>query len=174
MFSDAKANIPVIQQSYKKMIASGEGALGSNYRMTAAGHDIEFLVQSTQIPEHKREIVEGKGPRGVGFNQQGNLKNAGDITISFKEVISGKSYTFIKKCIREKLYLTWTLSLVCESNPEGNAATTFRVDDAWLDIDATDLSNDDGTQFVKPTGTLHYQWHSGLDEADKEVQGMGN
>jgi hypothetical protein len=154
------------------MTAMGEGALGSNYRMVADGHDIEFLVQSTQIPGFKREAVDGKGPRGVSFKQQGNLLNADDITISFKEVIAGTAYAFIKRCIREKLYLTWTLSLVSESNPEGNAATTFSLYDAWLELDATDLSNDDGTQFVKPSGTIHYQWHSGLDESDEEVQGM--
>ena len=172
MFDDAKANIPVIQNSYKGMTAQGEGALGSNYRMVADGHDVEFLVQSSQIPEHKREVVEYKGPRGVGVKQQGNIINAGDTTITFKEVISGKAYAFIKKCIREKLYLSWTLSLVSESTPDGNAATTFTLYDAWLEIDATDLSNDDGTQLVKPTGTIHYQWHSGYDETDEEAQGM--
>lgn len=174
MFKDSKANIPVTQQSYRNMTSMGEGTLGSNYRMTVNHGDVglEFLVQASQIPELKREPVEGKGPRGVGFNQQGNIKNSGDITISFREVISGAAYKFIKSCIRQKRYLTWTLSLVSESNPEGNANTTFRIDDAWLEIDATDVANDDGTQFVKPGGTIHYNWHSGLDETDEEIQGM--
>ena len=170
MFGDSKANIPVTKQTFKDMAAMGEGALGSNYRMVADGYDIEFLVMSTQIPEFKREIVEYKGPRGVSVKQQGNILNAGDTTIAFKEVISGKAYAFIKECIRKKLYINWTLSLVTESTPEGNPETTFTLEDAWLEVDATDLSNDDGTQLVKPSGTLHYHWHSGYDESDGDVQ----
>jgi ferredoxin-fold anticodon binding domain-containing protein len=126
-------------------------------------------VQSTQLPALKREMIESKGPHGVMFNQQGNFMNAQDITIAFKEVISGKALEALRSWVTNKEYLQITLALVSESQPESVYANSVVLEDAWIEIDAVDLSVDDTTVLVKPSGTIHGNWVTWPDEEQETL-----
>ena len=163
--SDVQQNVPLVKQSYKNLLSLGEGAKGDDFRMVIDEYpDLEFLVQATQLPAIKREMIESKGPHGVMFNQQGNFMNAQDVTITFKEVISGKALEALRDWVREKKYLQVTLSLISESRPEADFVNSVVMEDAWIEIDAVDLSVDDTTTLIKPTGTIHGNWVSWADE----------
>ncbi len=168
--SNVQHNVPLVKSSYKKFVSMGEGAKGDDFRMTIEGYpNLEYLVQSTQLPALKREPVESKGPHGVMFNQQGNLMNAQDITIAFKEVVSGMALDALRDWVKNKLYLQVTLALISESQPESVFANSVVLEDAWVEIDAVDLSVDDTTTLVKPTGTIHGNWVTWADEEQETL-----
>lgn len=168
--SNVQQNVPLVKNSYKNLVSMGEGAKGDDFRMTVEGYqDLEFLVQSTQLPALKREMIESKGPHGVMFNQQGNLMNAQDITITFKEVITGKALEALRDWVKNKYYLQVTLALISESLPESVIANSVVLEDAWIEIDAVDLSVDDTTTLVKPSGTIHGNWVTWADEEQETL-----
>ena len=157
-------NIPNVNKSYKKLLSLGEGTKGDDFRLTIEGYpDLEFLVQTAELPDLKREMIESYGPHGVKFLQEGKFLNAGDMAISFKEVINGTAYAALRTLIKDKVYFQANLALISESKPSSVAGTTIQLSDCWIEIDKTSLSVEDGTQLVKPTGTLHYSWVSWLD-----------
>lgn len=167
-------NIAGINKSYKKLLSLGEGAKGDDFRMTIEGYDdLEFLVQATQLPEIKREMIESYGPHGVKFNQAGKFNNAGDMTITIKEVIDGRVYEALREIVKEKKYVEIRLGLLGESQSESVYGTTVVLSDCWIEIDALDLSVEDGTTLVKPSGTIHYNWVSWLDEEGISVMSWG-
>lgn len=152
-------NIPNVNKSYKKLLGMGEGTKGDDFRMTIEGYnDLEFLIQTTELPDLKREVLETYGPHGVKFIQTGKFLNAGDMAISFKEVITGKAYQALREMIKEKKYLKIELALISESQPSSVIPTTITLEDCWIEIDKVSLSVEDGTQLVKPAGTIHYNW----------------
>ena len=168
--SNVQQNVPLVKNSYKNLVSMGEGAKADDFRMTIEGYpDLEYLVQSTQLPALKREMIESKGPHGVMFNQQGNFMNAQDITIAFKEVISGKALEALRSWVTDKEYLQITLALVSESQPESVYANSVVLEDAWIEIDAVDLSVDDTTVLVKPSGTIHGNWVTWPDEEQETL-----
>jgi hypothetical protein len=168
--SNVQQNVPLVKNSYKNLVSMGEGAKADDFRMTIEGYpDLEYLVQSTQLPALKREMIESKGPHGVMFNQQGNFMNAQDITIAFKEVISGKALEALRSWVTNKEYLQITLALVSESQPESVYANSVVLEDAWIEIDAVDLSVDDTTVLVKPSGTIHGNWVTWPDEEQETL-----
>jgi hypothetical protein len=168
--SNVNQSIPLVKQSYKNLVSLGEGAKGDDFRMVIDEYpDLEFLVQATQLPALKRELIESKGPHGVMFNQQGNFMNAQDITVTYKEVISGKTLEALRDWVKNKKYLQVNLSLVSESQPEATAANSVVLEDAWIEIDAVDLSVDDTTVLVKPTGTIHGNWVTWADEEQETL-----
>lgn len=172
--ANVAGNIPNVNKSYKKLLSLGEGAKADDFRMTIEGYsDLEFLVQATQLPELKREMIESYGPHGVKFNQQGKFLNAGDMTITFKEVIDGTAYEALREIVKEKKYVEVRLGLLGESQPESVYGTTCVMSDCWFEIDALDLSVEDGTTLVKPAGTIHYNWVSWLDEEETEAMEWG-
>jgi len=165
-----KENIARVKQSYKNMLALGEGANGADFRMTFKEYpDLEFLVQSGQLAAMAREMIESKGPHGVMFNQQGNFKNAVDAPVTFKSVISGKEREFLADWVKNKKYITVILAQISESQPQSNANNTVTYEDTWIEIDGTDLSVDDGAVLVKPSGTLHINWVSWLDDGQETL-----
>jgi hypothetical protein len=168
--SNVRQNVPLVKNSYKKLVSMGEGVKGDDFRMTIEGYpDLEFLVQSTQLPALKREMIESKGPHGVMFNQQGNFMNAQDITITFKEVISGKALEALRAWVKNKGYKQVTLALISESLPDSAIANSVVMEDAWIEIDAIDLSVDDTTTLIKPTGTIHGNWVTWADEEQETL-----
>jgi len=172
--ANVAGNIGNINKSYKKLLSLGEGAKGDDFRMTIEEYpDLEFLVQATQLPEIKREMIESYGPHGVKFNQQGKFNNAGDMTITFKEVITGEVYACLAEIVKEKKYVEIKLGLLGESQPESVPGTTCLMSDCWIEIDALDLSVEDGTTLVKPSGTIHYNWVSWLDDEDVSSMSWG-
>lgn len=152
----AQGNIDTFRQSYNKLVAKGEGLLGTDFKMTIENYpDITILVQSTQIPPFNREMVETYGPHGVRFLQQGNWNNAGEMPITFKEVIKGETYQMIRDWIVNKRYLKVTLEMSPESLPSGVPPLKFTMHDCWLNIDGVDLSVEDRAAIVRPAGTLY-------------------
>ena len=169
-------NISLIRKSYKNNIAMGPAVNASAFRMIIHEYPkLEFLVQTTQIPELKREIIEAKGPLGVSFVSYGKPLNSGHITISFKEVISGACYKAIRDAVVNGKELSITLSLIPEENtlsvgsgpidlalsvPANNVDLTGCL----IELDTVDLSVDEGSTMVKPNGTIHYSWLSWYDD----------
>ena len=113
--------------------------------MTIEGYpNLRYLCQSTQLPALMRENIESYGPQGVQFNQQGRYKNAQDVPITFKEVISGESYKAVRDWVKNKKYLTVKIGLAGESFPTSNKNTTVVLEDCWLELEGADLSVEDG------------------------------
>ena len=163
--SEVKGNVGIVKKSYKKLLALGEGVTGEEFLMKIEGFDdLTYLIQTTQIPAMMRENIESYGPHGVQFNQQGRFKNAQDVPISFKEVISGAAYKALRDWVKNKKYLKVTLALVGESAPTSNANTTVVMEDCWIELEGVDLSVEDGAQVLKPSGTLHANWIGWLDD----------
>lgn len=152
----AVGNVDTFRQSYDKLVAKGEGLLGTDFKMTIENYpDITVLVQATQIPPMNREMVETYGPLGVRFLQAGNWNNAAEIPTTFKEVIKGDVYTMVRDWIVNKRYLKVTLEMAPESLPEGVAPLKFVMHDCWLNLDGVDMSVEDRAAIVKPAGTLY-------------------
>lgn len=158
-------NIPKIRTGYRKLLSLGEGAVADEYILTIEGYDdLRYLCQTFQIPPMIRENIESFGPHGVQFNQMGRFKNAQDIPISFKEVISGKAYQVLREWVKEKKYLTVKLGLTGESYPTSTPYNSWLLEDCWIELEGVDLSVEDGATLVKPTGTLHANWISHFDD----------
>ena len=163
--SDVQGNISWIKSSYKQLLGPGEGVVGDEFIMTFEGNaNVRYLVQTSQMPPLGRENIESYGPQGVQFRQQGRYKNAQDIPISFKETIHGYAYEFLRDLVKNKKYITVNLQLAGESYTGGNTSGTLRLEDCWIEIDGADLSVEDGTSLVRPSGTLHANWVSWCDD----------
>ncbi len=157
-------SIPLVKRSYQKLLSFGEGATSDDFRLTVDLYpNLEYLVQTTQLPALSREPIESFGPHGVQFVQMGRYKNAQEVPISFKEVISGKIYEAIRDWVLNKRYVTVTLGLISESDPQSNAFNTVVMYDTWIELEGADLSVEDAT-LIKPTGNLHANWLDYLDE----------
>jgi hypothetical protein len=161
MFGAASAALR--KSSLNKFVAMGEKATADDFQLRIEAYpEIEFLVQAAQIPPLRREMVEIVGPHGVQVQQQGKLINAGELPITFLETIDGKLLSLLRQWVTKKEYHTVTLALVSEGEQMSNMNTTFTLEGCWFESEAIELSVDDNTP-LKPTGTLHYNWHSGYD-----------
>ncbi len=171
--NNLRGNVSLIRKSYKDTVGMGPGVSGADFRMKIAEYPkLEFLVQTTQIPELKREVIEAKGPLGVEFIQYGRPLNSGQIAISFKEVISGACYAAIRDAVLNQKYLSITLSLIPEENAQPVKANTVDLKDCLIELEATDLSVEDGAYIVKPSGTIRYSWLSWYDEDSQGGQNI--
>lgn len=171
--SGVQANIPIIKQSYKRLVALGEKATGADYRMEIEGYpDLTYLVSSVSLPAMQREVVETYGPHGMKFNMQGKFINAQDVPITFDEVITGAALAALRDWVKNKAYLRVTLGLVSESVTVSDPNTTVVMDDCWIECEAIELGNENSATVVKPTGTLHANWVSWLDDDEQSVVGM--
>lgn len=171
--SGVNANIPIIQQSYKKLVALGEKVSGAEYKMEVEDYpDLTYLVSSVSLPALQREVMETYGPYGIKFNQMGKFINAQDVPITFDEVITGKALEALREWVKEKKYLKVVLGLVSESVTESNANTTVVMEDCWIEMDAVELGNENSATVVKPSGTLHANWVSWLDDSEATTVSM--
>jgi hypothetical protein len=162
-------SMPLVKKSYQKLLSYGEGATSDDFRMTIEGFDdLEYLIQATQLPPLAREPIEGFGPHGVQFTQQGRYKNIAEVPITFKEVLTGIVYEKLRDWVLNKKYLTVTLGLVAESAPESNPFNTIVMYDTWIELEGVDLSVEDAT-LVKPAGTLHANWLDYLDQNNTSI-----
>ncbi len=168
--SNVQGNIPLVKSAYKKWLSHGEKVTGNEYRMVIEGYpDLTYMVSTVNLPALQREMVEAFGTHGVKFMQQGRFVNAQDISITFDEVITGKMYEAIRDWVKNKKYLKVTLGLVSENQPTSSPASTVVCDDCWLELEAVELGNENGATLVKPSGTLHANWVSWLDDAGDTV-----
>jgi len=168
--SGVQGNVALVKKSYKKLLALGEGVSGDEFKMIIEGYpDLTYLVQTSQLPALMRENIESYGPHGVQFNQQGRFKNAQDVSITFKEVITGVAYAALREWVKEKKYLKVTIGLVGESFTTSNEHNTVVLEDTWIEMEGGDLSVEDGTTLVKPSGTLHANWVGWLDGESETI-----
>lgn len=159
-----KGNVKKIRHAYRKLVGLGEGAKADDFIMAIEGNaDIRYLVQVSQLPAMQREPVETYGPFGVQFVQMGRYKNAVEVPITFKEIISGKVYEFLREKLKNKDYIEIQLALAGESYPSSIPANSIKMEDCWIELDGVDLSVEDNT-LVRPAGTLHANWISWLDD----------
>ena len=156
---NAKGNVKLLKQAFTKHVAMGEGVISSDFEMTISGmENLTTLVQAAQIPPFGREEIETFGPMGVQFYQQAGYNNAGEMPVTFKEVISGPVLEAIRNSIAEKQYLEITMKLIGESIPDGVEPLKFRMSECFIKLDGVDLSVEDRTALVKPAGTIRYNW----------------
>ena len=166
-------NVPVIKKSWDRIVGLGEGMVGNEFIMTFEGNDnVRFLVQTSQFPALQRANVETYGPHGVMFRQQAWYQNAQDISVSFKETIKGHAYQFLRSMIQKKLYITIKLAAAGESYLNGNPHAAVILYNSWIELDAADLSVEDGTSLVKPSGTIHANWVSWCDNDTPSGAGL--
>lgn len=153
----ANASLSTQKSTLASFIALGAAAKADDFSVVISGvNDIGLLVQSFQIPEMKREVVETFGPHGVKVQQQGKFLNSGDIQLAFREVVSGTVLAALKAWCVGRLYHDVTLTVT----PEDGITPTLTIimENCWYEMDAVDMSVEDGTQQLKPMGTLHYNW----------------
>jgi hypothetical protein len=138
--------------------------------MTVAGYpDLTYLVSTVNLPALQRTVVETFGPHGIKVNQQGEFINAQDIPITFDEVISGLAYKNLREWVKDKKYLTVRLGLVSESQTTSSPSATVVCEDCWIELEAVELGNENTTAVVKPSGTLHANWVSWLDDDEATI-----
>ena len=156
---NAKGDVNLLKTAFSKHVAMGEGAVASDFEMIIGGlESLTTLVQAAQIPPFGREEIETFGPLGVQFYQQGSYNNAGEMPVTFKEVISGPVFEAIRNSVANKDYLDITLRLVSESLPDGVKPLEFKLYNCFFRMDGVDLSVEDRTALVKPAGTIRYNW----------------
>jgi len=161
ILSDVTGNLEAMKGLHSSLLSLGEGATSEDFIMTI-DHDatiLRFLVQTTQIPELGREMIETFGPNGVQFKQQGRYKNALDLSITFKEVVKAEVYTKLRKLVVNKTYFDCTLELASEVDLRG---LILNMTDCWIEMEAADLSVEDAA-VIKPSGTIHANWVNWLD-----------
>lgn len=162
--TDTIGNVRKTRHAYRKLLGLGEGAVADEFIMTFEGNqDLRYLVQVTQLPAMGREPIESYGPFGVQFVQAGRYKNAVEVPITFKEVISGKAYEFLREKLKEKKYFEVNLALAGESYPSSVPANSLKLEDCWVELEGVDLSVEDNT-LIRPAGTIHANWVSWLDD----------
>lgn len=155
----ARGNIPLLKRAFDDHVAMGEGAVASNFKLTIKGYEgLSTLVQASQIPPFGREEIETYGPLGVQFYQQGSYNNAGEMPVTFKEVITGPVLEAIRNSVAKKEYLEMELEMICESLPNGVEPLKFKLHHCFIKLDGIDLSTEDRTTVVKPAGTIRYNW----------------
>ncbi|MCV6588713.1 MAG: hypothetical protein OIF57_06750 [Marinobacterium sp.] len=156
----AKGNVGVKREKVQQMLKKGEGLLGTDYWLEVEGWGQDNILSvSCQIPPMLREALETFLMYGQRIFQAGNINNAFEMPVTFKEVIDGTVYKHMRKHHLEKTYLKVTLKMAPESNPEGAESHKWVFHNCWFNIDGVDLSVEDRTSIVKPAGTMYgYFW----------------
>ncbi len=157
--SNAKGNKAAVKAQVQAIRALGERINNAGFIMTFSdAPEMTIRIASTQLAEMKRQVIEGYGPLGVQINQQGNLMNAGEITVQIDEYLDAKTGQFVCDSVDNKHYFDYVdISLVAEDN--GFAPIfTQRLEDVWLGSDSLDLSVEDVTTTTKWPLTLNYNW----------------
>jgi hypothetical protein len=164
MDSFGSANVALVKKSLNKFLSMGEKATSDDFRMTVEGYsELEFLIQTGQLPPIKREMVEIVGPHGMQVQQQGKIINAHEVPITFIETVSGAVLGVLRDWVKNKRYLTVTLAMLSEGDTQSSKAATVRFENCWIESDAIEFSVEDNTP-LKPAATLHVNWVSYFDE----------
>lgn len=156
--TNAKGNKNLIKDKVLKTRALGERAKTSHFELRFRGHDdMTLRIAATQLPEMMRHDVEGFGAMGTMINEQGNLKNAGQLTVTVDEYLDGKTAAFIKKSVEEKIYHDIDIAIT----PEDTGLKPIierKLEDVYISSEAVDLANEDITGTIKFPLTLNYNW----------------
>jgi len=152
-------NMPLVKAASAALMSAGHKAVASDFYFSIIGlAGLRVLVQSTQIPEIRRKLVETKGPLGVGVPQQGGPKKDGELTITFLETVQADIYRELRRMSDTRCYFDSHLVLACEEKPNAMPASNYDFYGCWIELDPSDLSVEDDANTIKPSGTLHYAW----------------
>ena len=147
-----------IRDKFIKHRQIGERANASHYEMKVKDYSaLDLKIASTQLPEMARELIESFGSMGVASNFQGNLKNAGEITVTIEETIKGDTLAQLQKIVWEKIYVQVEINLTPEELA-GSKSFGVKLLECSLACEAVDLANESVTELVKPSVTIRYNW----------------
>lgn len=159
--ANAKGDVGMLRNSYKKRVAAGEMVLGSEFELRFIAQDkiLSVLVRTTQVPEYKRQEVEDFGPMGLGFTQQGPLINKGQIAVSCVEDLTGSVMKFVRDSVVNKTHINIELHQTPESlGGKSPDPLIHKMYDCTVGCDAVDLSTEDNTVMIKPNLLINYNW----------------
>lgn len=147
-----------IREKWTKHRQVGERAIAAHFEMSVTNYpNLSVKIASTQIPEMARELIESFGGMGVGSNFQGNLKNAGEITVVIEETIKGDTLADLRKIVDNKEYVDVEINMTPEELA-GAASVTRTLLECSVVCEAIDLANESVTELVKPSVTFRYNW----------------
>ncbi|WP_070965009.1 hypothetical protein [Vibrio sonorensis] len=154
----AKGDMAATRAIVLEQLSKGDKALTSNFRLKFRNHpDMTFRVSATQIPEMMRHEIESFGHMGTGQNQQGNVKNAGNITVTIEEYLDGKAAKFIGDAIKNKTYYDLDLEITPEDTGYKSIAS-WEMLKCYLSSEAVDVATEDLTGTIKFPLTIGYNW----------------
>ena len=155
---NAKGNKNFIKEKFLKGRALGERANASHFSMKVKGYPgLDYRIASTQLPALERELIESYGPMGTNSNYQGNLKNAGELTVVIEETIDAKAMKDLIDIIDNKKYVDIEVAMTPEDT-SGAPSMTAKLSECSLACEAADLANESVTEFVKVSVTFRYNW----------------
>jgi hypothetical protein len=155
---NAAGNRNFIREKFIKHRQVGERASASHFSMKVDGYpNLEVKIASTQLPAMGRELLESFGSMGVASNFQGNLQNAGEITVVIEETIKGDTLADLKAIIYGKIYVDVQIDITPE-DLGGTSIFTSNMLECSLACEAIDLANESVTEFIKPSVTVRYNW----------------
>lgn len=141
-------DLDLVKESFSKVVNYGEYQTGDAWKLEIDGYDdLTWLVLNVQIPEVTRTRIEDFGPMGVQINRPGKIKNAVDITMTFKEVRAGNSLDTLMELAKTGKFFDFTLTLLPDGEPK-------RYEDCFIEtLNALDLAYEDNT-VCKPNVTI--------------------
>ena len=154
----AKGNFNAVKNKVMEQLSLGDKVLASHFMLSVRERpDITLRVAATQIPEMMRHEIESYGHLGSGSNQQGNLKNTGQITVTVNEYMDGKASEFIYDTIKNKKYLDLDLSITPEdTNLEPIAS--WEMLKCSINSEVVDVANEDISGTINFPLTITYNW----------------
>ncbi len=154
----AKGNLSAIKTTVMQQLALGDKALASHFKLTFRNKpDMTLRIAATQIPEMMRHEIESFGHMGSGSNQQGNIKNTGQITATVNEYLDGKTAQFIADSIANKTYHDIDLALTPEDTNLAPIAE-WEMLKCYFSSEATDVANEDISGTINFPLTITYNW----------------
>jgi len=157
-FSTNHGEPKLMKAALLKALAAGERIPASQFKMTFDGESgMEYIVDATQIPPMKRHVMETFGHMGVKINQQGSFDNAGEITVTLSETLTGKALKFVRDAVLQKKYMDITITITPETLA-GAEAIEVKLTACFIASDAIDLANESVTEYVKVPLTINFNW----------------
>lgn len=141
-------DLALVKESFSKVVNYGEYQTEDAWKLEIDGYDdLTWMVTNVQIPEVTRTRIEDFGPMGVQITRPGKIKNAVDITMTFKEVRQGASLDDLMKIAKDGEFFDFTLTLLPDGEPK-------RYEDCFIETNnALDLGYDSNA-IMKPNVTI--------------------
>lgn len=136
-------NMPML----RSLKASGHKAAAPDFsfKITSGGlpelNGLTFPIQSMQVPEIRRKLIETKGPFGHRVPQQGGPKKDGKMSITFMQ-IDPEVCNYLRKLSDDKIYFEAKLIGSSKNIPE----IAFDLSSAWIEMGNSTAA------------VLHYGW----------------
>ena len=163
----SQGNLAFFKTQIDSFIGLGEKRIGSEFYMTIDSYpDLTYLVQSAQIPQMQRQIVELVTNFGISSRQIGVPDIGHEMSVSFLETVGGHAMEALHKWFTSKSKETVVLKLVGENDlgtsssiPEGVAGINkFTLRDCVFNMEATEVGVEENTTALKLSGNLIYSY----------------